>query len=239
MTTYNSQLIEWGDAGQVWPTGYSYQKDVPPVDAYDNFGMSNLIDDVLHLVDLTNGRLDSSVAGLRPNNPTNGELLWNTGGSESILEVYDADFDAWRRVGTEAELTAHTSDMTNPHNVTFTQVGAIEDAAGTVSVSHLDFDPATQAELDSHTGNTSNPHGVTAAQVGSYTTAQTDSNFASAGHNHDSRYYTQSASDSRFVRKLDGASIPSYASTGDVPSGITAGELVYIDGDGLYLEDGN
>ena len=47
-------------------------------------------------------------------------------------------------------------------------------------------------------------------------------------HNHDGRY----------ARLYDGVQAPVYASTADVPSSITKGELVYIDGDGLYVEDG-
>lgn len=35
-----------------------------------------------------------------------------------------------------------------------------------------------------------------------------------------------------------GVEAPVYASTGDVPSSITKGEIVYIDGSGLYVEDG-
>jgi len=37
----------------------------------------------------------------------------------------------------------------------------------------------------------------------------------------------------------DGVQAPVYGSTSDVPSGIGKGEFVYIDGDGLYMEDGN
>ena len=35
-----------------------------------------------------------------------------------------------------------------------------------------------------------------------------------------------------------GVQAPVYATQGDVPSSITAGEIVFIDGDGLYIEDG-
>ncbi|AGF91209.1 hypothetical protein HAPG_00023 [Halorubrum phage GNf2] len=53
--------------------------------------------------------------------------------------------------------------------------------------------------------------------------------FANSEHNHDGRY----------ARLYDGVQAPVYASTSDVPSGIGKGEFVYIDGDGLYVEDGN
>lgn len=47
--------------------------------------------------------------------------------------------------------SAHVGDTTNPHGVTAAQAGAIEDSAGSVSQSNLDFDPATQTELDNST----------------------------------------------------------------------------------------
>lgn len=66
----------------------------------------------------------------------------------------------------QAELDAHTSDTTNPHSVTASQVGAIPDTSGSVTETNLSFNPATDTELNSHTGDTSNPHSVTAAQTG-------------------------------------------------------------------------
>ena len=42
-----------------------------------------------------------------------------------------------------------------------------------------------------------------------------------------------------FAKLNAGVQAPVYASTSDVPSGIGKGEFVYIDGDGLYVEDGN
>ena len=42
------------------------------------------------------------------------------------------------------------------------------------------------------------------------------------------------------IAKLgDGVEVPVFASTSDVPSSITKGEIVYIDEDGLYVEDGS
>ncbi len=54
------------------------------------------------------------------------------------------------------------------------------------------------------------------------------SDFASSGHTHDQRY----------ARLYDGVQHPVYASKSDVPSSISVGETVYIEGDGLYVEDG-
>jgi hypothetical protein len=47
-------------------------------------------------------------------------------------------------------------------------------------------------------------------------------------HNHDGRY----------ARLYDGVQAPVFATVGDVPASISKGELVYIDGEGLYVEDG-
>lgn len=66
----------------------------------------------------------------------------------------------------QSELENHTTNLSNPHDVTAAQVGAISDGAGTVTPTNLSFDPATQGELNAHATNTSNPHGVTAAQAG-------------------------------------------------------------------------
>ncbi|UBF20704.1 putative tail fiber protein [Halorubrum virus HRTV-9] len=54
---YTSKLKEWGavaDERSEFPDGYRYTKENPPVTHYDNFLVHNLIEDVQHLVDLTN-----------------------------------------------------------------------------------------------------------------------------------------------------------------------------------------
>ncbi|QLG30186.1 DUF2793 domain-containing protein (plasmid) [Halorarum halophilum] len=69
---------------------------------------------------------------------------------------------------TQAELSSHTGDSTNPHSVTVSQIGAIPDstdavtsthiAANSVGTSELSFDPTTQSEFDTHTGSASAHH---------------------------------------------------------------------------------
>ncbi|UBF19104.1 putative tail fiber protein [Halorubrum phage HRTV-14] len=54
---YTSKLKEWGATANEraeFPDGYRYTKENPPVTHYDNFLVHNLIEDVQHLVDLTN-----------------------------------------------------------------------------------------------------------------------------------------------------------------------------------------
>jgi hypothetical protein len=50
---------------------------------------------------------------------------------------------------------------------------------------------ATQSRLDAHKAAFGNPHNVTAVQVGA----------SPVGHNHDTRYWTRSASDQRYYTK--------------------------------------
>ena len=81
-----------------------------------------------------------------------------------------------------------------------------------------------------------------------YTKSEADSNFVGS-HNHDSRYYTESEADSnfavsghnhdgRYARLFDGVQHPVFSSVSNVPT-LSTGESVVVDGDGLYIEDGN
>lgn len=136
MANYSTNLTTWGDTGASYPAGYSYLDGEQPVDAWDNFTNYNLIEDVKHLISLTNDRLESTKGTTRPTSPEEGQLFFDTDGD--LLEVYDGA--AWFTVAKKATLDAHTSDTTNPHSVTYTQVGAIQDANNTVTRSHLNFD---------------------------------------------------------------------------------------------------
>jgi hypothetical protein len=186
MTTYRSELKPWGGIGVEYPTGYRYQDDVPPIDAYDNNFNYHVAKDLLHLVGLTNERLDSSKNNVEPLNPTDGELWWDTG--DDLLRIWDEDFGDWKVLGTASDLSSHLVDTSNPHDVTYAQAGAIQNAEGSVTESHLDFDPARQDELDAHTSRTDNPHGVTYSQAGAAPTV----------HDHDDRYYTETEADNRY-----------------------------------------
>ena len=98
--------------------------------------------------------------------------------------------------GVQTNLTSHTSNTSNPHSVTATQVGlgnvqnygiaAVADAtAGTSNSLYMTpllvataINTIPSTPLTAHITNTSNPHNTTAAQVGAYTTAQIDSQMA-------------------------------------------------------------
>jgi hypothetical protein len=57
MPNYSTSLKTWGATGQEFPDGYNYEEGEQPVDAWDNFFNSNVIDDIEHLIDVTNNDL--------------------------------------------------------------------------------------------------------------------------------------------------------------------------------------
>jgi hypothetical protein len=73
----------------------------------------------------------------------------------------------------QSNLTAHTSNTSNPHSTTKSQVGLgnvdntsdVDKPVSTATQTALDA-KATNTSLDAHTNNTSNPHSVTKTQVG-------------------------------------------------------------------------
>jgi hypothetical protein len=65
MPSYNTNLKTWGSTGQEYPDNYNYVEGEQPVDAWDNFLTSNVINDIEHLIDTTNNELiarDGTVA---------------------------------------------------------------------------------------------------------------------------------------------------------------------------------
>ncbi len=79
-------------------------------------------------------------------NHTGSQAIGTVSGLQSALDSKAAD----------ADLDDHTSDTSNPHNVTAAQAGA--DPVGSAS--------SVQDNLDTHTSDTTNPHNVTATQAG-------------------------------------------------------------------------
>ncbi len=73
---------------------------------------------------------------------------------------------------TDAELAAHTNNVSNPHSVTAAQVGAYTvaetDTLVTGAVGNI------SGTVFSHIYDLANPHDVTAAQIGAYTSGQVD-----------------------------------------------------------------
>lgn len=67
-------------------------------------------------------------------------------------------------VPTDADLSAHTSNVSNPHSVTKSQVGL--SAVDNTSDANKPVSTAQQAAINAHATSTTNPHSVTKAQVG-------------------------------------------------------------------------
>ena len=72
----------------------------------------------------------------------------------------------------KTDFDSHTSNKSNPHGVTASQVGA--DPAGSAS--------GVQTNLNSHTANKSNPHGVTCSQISAVPTSRTVNGKALSGN---------------------------------------------------------
>ena len=107
--------------------------------------------------------------------------------NDSLLAYVDAQNGnlASELAALQAQLTAHVTNLSNPHQTTAAQVGAYTTAQSdsnlNAAVSTLNTSITTVSNnLTSHVNNTSNPHNTTAAQVGAYTTAQSDSNLNAA-----------------------------------------------------------
>jgi hypothetical protein len=101
MSNYSSSNKSWGSTGSEYPDGYNYLEGDQPVDAWDNFRVSNELDDIQHLIDLTNKRLESVSGTSHPTSPETGHLSYRTdspsAGSGEQLFVYDGTNTKWRR----------------------------------------------------------------------------------------------------------------------------------------------
>jgi hypothetical protein len=121
----------------------------------------------------------------------------------------------------------------------------LNDSTGTVTETNLNFDPAKLSDLhskytDSEAVSAVNGEGSLSVNIsGDADTVDGNhaSAFAASGHKHDGRYYTESQADGRFINEGDVVPHATYASTSDVPA-LNKGDVVFVDGDGLYVEDG-
>jgi hypothetical protein len=95
MANYTSDLKIWGSTGEEYPDGYSYIEGEQPVDAWDNFFAYNTQQDIDHLIQLTNERIesDSGNSSNFPSNPDGAHLYYDT--ENERLNHWDSDIQDW------------------------------------------------------------------------------------------------------------------------------------------------
>lgn len=96
MADYTSNLKIWGSTGEEYPDGYSYIEGEQPVDAWDNFFAYNTQQDIDHLIQLTNDRIESDKDSTAPASPEPGHLYYDTDTGE--LQWYDDTTSTWRNI---------------------------------------------------------------------------------------------------------------------------------------------
>jgi len=57
MPNYSTNLKTWGSSGAEFPDNYKYTEGEQPVDEWDNFFNSNVVNDIEHLINVTNNSL--------------------------------------------------------------------------------------------------------------------------------------------------------------------------------------
>ncbi|UBF22615.1 hypothetical protein HRTV-25_gp34 [Halorubrum tailed virus 25] len=98
MANYSTLLETWGDTGQQYPSGYSVVEGEQPVDAWENFTKYNTIEDIKHLISLTNKRIetDKGASGSEPASPESSHLFHDT--SAEALSFWDSTAGSWHRL---------------------------------------------------------------------------------------------------------------------------------------------
>lgn len=98
MANYSTLLNTWGDTGTEYPNGYSYIAGEQPVDSWDNYITYNIIEDLNHLIGLTNSRIetDSGAAGSEPTSPELSHLFHDQ--DNESLHLWDSTASEWKRL---------------------------------------------------------------------------------------------------------------------------------------------
>lgn len=126
MANYSTNLKDWGATGEEYPSGYKQVVQEEPVAEWHNFLFNNTIEDLQHLIGLTNERIESDkgVESNRPSSPETSHIYHNQ--DTNRLEEYDSSASAWydhlRRQGDSME---GALDMAG-HN--------IDDSVGTLTL---------------------------------------------------------------------------------------------------------
>lgn len=98
MSNYSTLLKTWGDTGSEYPAGYFHLEGEQPVDAWDNFLKYNIVEDLKHLIELTNDRIesDTGAAGSEPTNPEQSHLYHDL--DNESLKFWDSTASKWNRL---------------------------------------------------------------------------------------------------------------------------------------------
>ena len=233
MANYSTLLKTWGDTGQEYPNGYSVVEGEQPVDAWENFAKYNLIEDVHHLISLTNQRIetDKGPSGTEPASPETSHLFHDI--DNESLSFWDGTAGSWHRVlAADGDTLEGALDFDGKaaQNVGPLNMAATADLDGNDLVDGVDaiWDSVSghvpQSALENDSVTVSAGTGLSGGGVvslGSSVSFEIDSSFNLDG---------------RYARLFDGVQVPTYNSIGDVPGTISAGEVVLISGDGMYME---
>jgi len=80
MPNYSTDLKTWGSTGEEFPNNYSYVEGEQPVDAWDNYFNHEVVNDIEHLIDVTNNELlarDGTVALQADLSDDQGNTIWD------------------------------------------------------------------------------------------------------------------------------------------------------------------
>jgi len=144
--------------------------------------------------------------------------------ADEHFTVGSIDHTAIQNVGsnTHAQIDTHIGSTSNPHSVTYSQVGA--DAAGTAAAEVASHESTyDHGSYNSHLTNTSNPHSVTYTQVG----ADASGTAAAAVASHESTY-NHSNYDSHLSDTANPHSV-TYAQAGAIQDAADAVKDTHID----------
>jgi hypothetical protein len=96
MADYSTLLKTFGSSGSEYPDGYSYIEGEQPVDAWDNFLNYNYIEDIQHLISLTNKRIESGSGSSFPSNPDTTHSFYRS--DDERLYTFNSTQDEWEGI---------------------------------------------------------------------------------------------------------------------------------------------
>lgn len=146
MPNYSTNLKTWGNVGQEYPDNYSYVEGEQPVDAWDNFIMTNVIDDIEHLIDVTNNELlarDGTVDLQADLSDDNANTIWDyTNGYVPVASQEAGDVtinagDGLKGGGTFSNQGGSTTVDIEPSD--FAGSGLVDDGSDNLEVSPNDI----------------------------------------------------------------------------------------------------